>query len=327
MDRRLFTSCLALGVLAAQLAKAQQARKTYQIGYLALGSALTMARRRPRCGRRWPNSDTVEGKNVTYVGRWAESMRARLPALAVELVALKVDVIVTETSGAARAAKNATSDIPIVMALSTDPVGQGLIASLARPGGNVTGMSDNAIDLSAKRLELLKEAVPTVSRIAVLWNERDSAMTQRYREIDRAAQALGVSIQPLGVREPDDFERAFSAMNRERPDAMIMVTDVLTNLNRKRVLDYAEAHRIPAMYEFASFVREDGLMSYGPSDDYLFGRAAVYVDKILKGAKPSELPAEEPIRSVTERTFKESTWPAATARSVRAASELYRSDH
>jgi putative ABC transport system substrate-binding protein len=221
-------------------------------------------------------------------------MRARLPALAVELVALNVDVIVTETSGAAFAAKNATSAIPIVMALSTDPVGQGLIASLARPGGNVTGMSDNAIDLSAKRLELLKEAVPTASRIAVLWNTEDRAMTQRYREIDRAAQALALSIQPLGVRQPDDFERVFSEMNRERPDAMIMVTDVLTNLNRKRVLDYAESHRIPAMYEFASFVREGGLMSYGPSDDDLFGRAAVYVDKILKGAKPSELPAEEP---------------------------------
>ena len=294
MDRRLFTSCLALGVLAAQLAKAQQARKTYQIGYLALGSRTDDGAPPAALRQALAQLGYVEGKNVTYVGRWAESMRARLPALAVELVALKVDVIVTETSGAARAAKNATSDIPIVMALSTDPVGQGLIASLARPGGNVTGLSDNAIDLSAKRLELLKEAVPTVSRIAVLWNERDSAMTQRYREIDRAAQALGVSIQPLGVREPDDFERAFSAMNRERPDAMIMVTDVLTNLNRKRVLDYAEAHRIPAMYEFASFVREDGLMSYGPSDDYLFGRAAVYVDKILKGAKPSELPAEEP---------------------------------
>jgi putative ABC transport system substrate-binding protein len=221
-------------------------------------------------------------------------MRARLPALAVELVALNVDVIVTETSGAARAAKNATSAIPIVMALSTDPVGQGLIASLARPGGNVTGMSDNAIDLSAKRLELLKEAVPTASRIAVLWNTEDRAMTQRYREIDRAAQGLALSIQPLGVRQPDDFERVFSEMNRERPDAMIMVTDVLTNLNRKRVLDYTESHRIPAMYEFASFVREGGLMSYGPSDDDLFGRAAVYVDKILKGAKPSELPAEEP---------------------------------
>jgi putative ABC transport system substrate-binding protein len=155
-------------------------------------------------------------------------------------------------------------------------------------------MTDNAIDISAKRLQLLREAVPTASRIAVLWNLRDSAMTQRYREIDRAAQSLGMSVQPLGVRDPDDFDRAFSAMNGERPDALIMVTDALTNRNRKRVLDYAEAHRIPAMYEFSSFVQEGGLMSYGPSADDLLGRAAVYVDKILKGAKPSELPAEEP---------------------------------
>jgi ABC-type uncharacterized transport system substrate-binding protein len=294
MDRRLFTRCLALGVLAAQLAKAQQARKTYQIGYLALGSRPDDGATPAALRQALAELGYVEGKNVTYVGRWAESMRERLPALAVELVDLKVDVIVTVTSGAARAARNASSATPIVMALSTDPVGQGLIASLARPGGNVTGMSDNAIDLSAKRLQLLREAVPTASRIAVLWNERDRAMTQRYREIDRAAQALGMSVQPLGVHEPDDFERAFSAMNRERPDAMIMVTDALTNLNRKRVLDYAEAHRIPAMYEFASLVHEGGLMSYGPSDDDLFGRAAVYIDKILKGAKPSELPAEEP---------------------------------
>ena len=294
MDRRLFTNCLALVLLAAQLVKAQQARKNYQIGYLALGSRPDDGAPPAALRQALAELGYSEGKNVTYIGRWAESMRARLPALAVELVALNVDVIVTVTSGAARAAKNATSAIPIVMALSTDPVGQGLIASLARPGGNVTGMSDNAIDLSAKRLQLLKEAVPTASRIAVLWNTEDRAMTQRYREIDRAAQALALSIQPLGVRQPDDFERVFSEMNRERPDAMIMVTDVLTNLNRKRVLDYAEAHRIPAMYEFASFVREGGLMSYGPSDDYLFGRTAVYVDKILKGAKPSELPAEEP---------------------------------
>ena len=294
MDRRLFTSCLALGLLAAQFAKAQQARKNYQIGYLALGSRPDDGA--PPAALRQALADLgySEGKNVTYIGRWAESMRARLPALAVELVAMSVDVIVTASSGAARAAKNATSAIPIVMALSTDPVGQGLIESLARPGGNVTGMSDNAIDLSAKRLELLKEAVPTASRIAVLWNTEDRAMTQRYQQIDRAAQALALSIQPLGVRQPDDFERVFSEMNRERPDAMIMVTDVLTSLNRKRVLDYAEAHRVPAMYEFASFVHEGGLMSYGPSDDYLFGRAAVYVDKILKGAKPSALPAEEP---------------------------------
>ena len=294
MDRRLFTSCLALGVLGAQFAKAQQARKTYQIGYLALGSRPDDGATPAALRQALAELGYSEGKNVTYVGRWAESMRARLPALAVELVAMSVDVIVTASSGAARAAKNATSAIPIVMALSTDPVGQGLIESLARPGGNVTGMSDNAIDLSAKRLELLKEAAPTASRIAVLWNTEDRAMTQRYQQIDRAAQALALSIQPLGVRQPDDFERVFSEMSREPPNAMIMVTDVLTNLNRKRVLDYAEAHRIPAMYEFASFVHEGGLMSYGPSVDDLFGRAAVYVDKILKGAKPSELPAEEP---------------------------------
>ena len=294
MKRRLFTSYLALGLLAARFAKAQQARKTYQIGYLTLGSRPDDGAPPAALRQALAELGYSEGKNITYIGRWAESMRERLPALAVELVALKVDVIVTVTSGAAVAAKNATSAIPIVMALSTDPVGQGLIASLARPGGNVTGISDNAIDISAKRLELLKEAMPTASRIAVLWNARDRAMTQRYREIDRAAQALGLSIQPLAVREPDDFERVFSEMNREPPNAMIMVTDVLTNLNRKRVLDYAEAHRIPAMYEFASFVREGGLMSYGPSDDDLFGRAAIYVDKILKGAKPSELPAEEP---------------------------------
>ena len=294
MKRRLFTSCLALGLLVAQFAKAQQAGKTYRIGYLALGSRTDDGAPPAALRQALAQLGYVEGKNVAYVGRWAESMRERLPALAVELVDLKVDVIVTFTSGAARAARNASSAIPIVMAMSTDPVGQGLIASLAQPGGNITGMTDNAIDISAKRLQLIREAVPTASRIAVLWNERDSAMTRRYVEIDRAAQALGMSVQPLGVREPDDFERAFSAMNGERPDALIMVTDALTNRNRKRVLDYAEAHRIPAMYEFASFVQEGGLMSYGPSDDDMFGRAAVYVDKILKGAKPSELPAEEP---------------------------------
>jgi putative ABC transport system substrate-binding protein len=294
MKRRLFTSCLALGLLVAQFAKAQRAGKTYRIGYLALGSRTDDGAPPAALRQALAQLGYVEGKNVAYVGRWAESMRERLPALAVELVDLKVDVIVTFTSGAARAARNASSAIPIVMAMSTDPVGQGLIASFAQPGGNITGMTDNAIDISAKRLQLLREAVPTASRIAVLWNERDSAITRRYVEIDRAAQALGMSVQPLGVREPDDSERAFSAMNGERPDALIMVTDALTNRNRKRVLDYAEAHRIPAMYEFASFVQEGGLMSYGPSDDDLFGRAAVYVDKILKGAKPSELPAEEP---------------------------------
>ena len=147
-----------------------------------------------------------------------------------------------------------------------------------------------------ERLELLKEAVPTASRIAVLWNARDQSMTLRYREIDRAARVLGVSVQPHGVREPDDFDHAFAAMDRERPDALFMVTDSLTNLNRKRVLDFVEMRRLPAMYEYASLVREGGLISYGPSFDDMFRRAAVYVDKILKGAKPSELPVEQPTR-------------------------------
>jgi putative ABC transport system substrate-binding protein len=230
------------------------------------------------------------------MGRWAENKKDRLQALAAELVELKVDLILTFGSPAVAAAKQASSTIPIVMALSGDPVGVGLIASLGRPGGNVTGMTDNATALSAKRLEILKEVVPTASLIAVLWNAQDQAMTLRYREIDRAAAVLGVSVQPLAVREPDDFDHALAAMDRQRPDALFMVTDSLTNLNRKRVLDYAETNRIPAMYEYGSLVREGGLMSYGPSFDDMFRSAAVYVDKILKGAKPGELPVEQPIR-------------------------------
>jgi putative ABC transport system substrate-binding protein len=175
-------------------------------------------------------------------------------------------------------------------------VGTGLIASLARPGGNVTGITDQATELSAKRLELLKEAVPKASRIAVLWNADDRAMTLRYRETERAARVLRVTVQPFGVREPDDFDGAFAAMTRERPDALFLVTDSLTALYRKRVLDFAAQHRIPAMYEFSFLVRDGGLMSYGPSLDDNFRRAAVYVDRILKGAKPADLPVEQPTR-------------------------------
>lgn len=307
MDRRRFVSGVAICFATAQLAQAQQAAKAYRIGYLAAS---------PR-----PPDDAIpaslreeleqlgyrEGKNVTYAGRWGESHKERLVALATELVALQVDVIVTLGSSAAAAAKQATSTIPVVMAISGDPVGVGLIESLARPGANVTGMTDNATALSAKRLEILKQAIPTASRIAVLWNASDQAMTLRYREINRAAGVLGVSVQPLGVREPNEFDQALAAMDRQPPDAIFMVTDALTNLNRKRVLDYAEAHHIPSMYEYAPLVREGGLMSYGPSQDDMIRRAAVYVDKILKGAKPGELPVEQPTRyylAINLRTAK-----------------------
>jgi ABC-type uncharacterized transport system substrate-binding protein len=296
MNRRTFISSVVLGALALPLVAAQQTGKTFLIGYLAVGPRPTDGALPASLRRALQDLGYSEGKNVTYAGRWAEGRREQLPALAAELVALKVDLIITVGSTGAAAAKQASSSIPIVMAAAGDPAGVGLVATLARPGGNVTGLTDNATVLSAKRLELLKEAVPTASRIAVLWNAKDQAMTLRYREIDRAAQVLSVSVQPLGVREPDDFDHAFAAMDRERPDALFMVTDSLTNLNRKRVLDFAETHRIPAMYEYASLVQEGGLMSYGPSFDDLFLRAAVYVDKILKGAKPGELPVEQPTR-------------------------------
>ena len=296
MDRRAFIGPVALGFLAMPLADAQQAGKTYRIGYLSVGARPTDGAPPAALRQALQELGYSEGKNVTYEGRWAEAKRERLPALAAELVALKVDLIITFGSTAAAAAKEASSTTPIVMALSGDPVGVGLIASLARPGGNVTGITDDATPLSAKRLQLLKEAVPSASRVAVLWNAQDQAMTLRYREIDKAARVLGVTVQPLGVREPDDFDHAFVTMDRERPDALFMVTDSLTNLNRKRVLDFAETHRIPAMYEYASLVREGGLISYGPSFDDMFQRAAAYVDKILKGAKPNELPVEQPTR-------------------------------
>lgn len=306
--RRMFISCVALGLLATALAEAQRAGKIYQIGYLWLGPH--PADNTPEASLRQALLELgyAEGKNVIYVSRWGEGKREQLAGLAAELVDLKVDVIITVGAPATEAAKVATSTIPIVMAFAADPVGLGLIGSLARPGGNITGVTDQAIELSAKRLDILKEAVPTASHIAVLWNAQDRAMTLRYGQIEKAARVLGVTLEPFGVREPDDFDRAFATMGREHPDAFFMVTDSLTTLNRKRVLDFAETHRIPAMYEYAFLVREGGLISYGPDRDEALRRAATYVDRIFRGAKPSELPVEQPTRHylvVNVKTAKE----------------------
>jgi len=172
----------------------------------------------------------------------------------------------------------------------------GLVASLARPNGNVTGVNDPAAVLSSKRLEILKELVPTAKRVAVLWNADNYSMTLRFREIEKAAQLLGMDVDPLGVREPDDFDAAFAAMTRARPDALMMLTDAFTNLNRQRVLDYVNARQIPAMYEFGNVVHAGGLISYGSDLDETLRLAAVYVSKILQGAKPSDLPVEQPNR-------------------------------
>ena len=296
-NRRKLVIALGVSALGAPLASfAQQQGKVWRIGFLQSGV-------RPPDGlppavlrQSLAELGYAEGKNVMYEGRWAEGKITRLPELAAELVQRRVDAIVVLGWPATHALKSATSTIPIVIAGGGDAIESGLVASLSRPGGNLTGMSDMAVELSAKRLELLKETFPKASRIAILWNQDDLGMTLRYRQIDRAARALGVTVQALGVREPDDFGAAFSAMTRERPDALFLVADVLTNLNRKRVIEFAATHRIPAMYDSSLVVQDGGLMSYGPSNVDSFRRVAYFVDRILKGAKPADLPMEQPTR-------------------------------
>ena len=200
-----------------------------------------------------------------------------------------------EACTAAVAAKNATTIIPIVATESGgDPVATGLVKSLSRPSGNVTGVSDLAIELAPKRLELIKEMVPTVRTVAMLWNASDLGMTLRYQAAADAARTIGARVQPLGVREPDDFEEAFASMVHDRPDAILMVSDALTRLNRRRVYEFAAEHRLPATYERANYVREGGLSSLSPDIDETFDRATSLVDRILKGAKPADLPFEQP---------------------------------
>ncbi|HET7341473.1 MAG TPA: ABC transporter substrate-binding protein, partial [Methylomirabilota bacterium] len=281
---------------AAGVARAQPPAKVWRVGLLANGAPPPGAPvpRALRDGLR--DLGYVEGRNVAYVARWAEAKRDRLPGLAAELLAEKVDAIVLIGGPAALAAKQATSSTPLVLALVSEAVGIGVIDSLAHPGGNVTGVSDQAVNLSGKRMELLKEAVPKASRIAILWNADDQGMTLIYREVERAAQALRVVVQPLGVREPNDFDAAFTAMTASRPDALFMVTDALTNLNRKRVIEFADVHRIPAMYEYGELVHDGGLMSYGASRDDNFRKAAAYLDRLFKGARPAALPVERPSR-------------------------------
>jgi putative ABC transport system substrate-binding protein len=297
MNRRAFLTTIGSGLLAAPLAgEAQQGARTWRVGFLSGGG-------RPPDGapplplrQALQKLGYVEQQNVIYLSRWANAKQDRLPGLAAELVGLKADVIVTVGGPSTAAAKQASPSVPVVMALVGDADGLGLIDSLARPGGNVTGVTDQSVELSAKRLEIITEAVPRAARIAVLWNADDRGMMLRYREVEKAAHTLHVTVQPLGVREPDDFDTAFSAMTANRPDALIMVTDALTLLNRKRVIDFALVHRIPAMYEASLLVHDGGLMSYGANQDDNFRRAASYVDRLFKGASPSTLPVERPGR-------------------------------
>ena len=305
ITRRAFGGVVALGLLAAPRAgDAQQRSKTWRVGFLSGGALTPDGGPPPALQQALRELGYVEQQNVVYLARWANAKQDRLPALAAELVELKVDVIVTAGGPATAACRQASSTIPIVMATVGDADGLGLINSLAHPGGNVTGVTDQSADLSAKRLELLKEAVPKAERIAVLWNADDRGMTMRFQNVEKAAQVLRVTVQPLGVREPNDFDVAFAAMTQRRPDAMFLVTDALTLLNRKRVIEFAALHRIPTMYEVSFLVQDGGLMSYGASFDDNYRRAASYVDRIFKGAAPTTLPVERPCRYYLANNLK-----------------------
>ena len=236
------------------------------------------------------------GVNLELIQRGAEGHAERLPGLVAELVAARVDVIATFSYPAAVAAKEGASTVPIVIFGGGDPVKTHLVSSLNRPGGNVTGISDVAAELAPKRLELLKEAVPELKRVAMLWNANDLGMTMRYEASAAAAKTLSVSVESLGVREPDDFEDAFAAMERSMPDGLLMVADALTFLNRKRVFEFAAHHRLPAIYEGANFAHDGGLMSYGPDGAETAELGTNLIVRILKGERPADLPFEQPTR-------------------------------
>ncbi|HEV2054048.1 MAG TPA: ABC transporter substrate-binding protein [Methylomirabilota bacterium] len=300
MNRRAFIGTVASGLLAAPLAaEAQQAAKDTRIGFLAAnlaaGPHLTEAFRQ---GLR--DLGYVEGRNVVIEYRNAEGSFERLPVLAAELVALKVDVIVTAGGPLAHlAAKQATRTLPIVFAAADDPVGSGLVTSLARPGGNVTGLSFFGPELVGKVLELLTQAVPGVTRVAVLWQPGaagERTEKDMLKEADVAARALGVRLQVVEARGPADLDRAFSDMTRARAGALTVLTSVMFVNERRRLVDLAAKNRLPAVYAQREFVDAGGLMSYGPDVADLFRRAATYVDKILKGAKPADLPVEQPTK-------------------------------
>jgi putative ABC transport system substrate-binding protein len=279
-------------------AAAEAAGKVYKVGILNAGGMNAAIRVEIEDGivRVLAGLGYSVGRNLVIESRAANNQPERLPKLAEELVESGVDVIVTISYPAARAAKDATTTVPIVAYGAADPVETGLVASLNRPGGNLTGISDMAADLSAKRLQLLKTVVPGLQRVAILWNANDPAMTARYRAAAAVAPALGVAIQALAVREPNDFDAAFAAMNREKPDGILLVTDVLTILNRKRVIEFAADHRLPAIYEFDFLVRDGGLMSYGPDGKETAARIGGLVGRLLQGAKAGDLPFEQPTR-------------------------------
>ena len=298
MDRRAFIGSMAGGLLAAPLAvEAQQAGKVYRVGYLSAASPeateqMHQAFLQGLKGRGW-----IEGHNLIVERRWAEGKNERLPALAADLVQRKVDAIVASAEAAALAAKSATSSVPIVILFVADPVGSKLAVSLARPGGNVTGMTYTpTLELLGKRLALLKEVVPHASRVAILSNPANPIHAREVKEVEAAARALKLHIHRLDARTPEEFDRVFAAMVRERPDGLLVLVDSMFAIHRTRLAELAAKYNLPTMHGIREFVVAGGLIAYGVNLIDSVAGAAIYVDKILRGANPGDLPIEQPAK-------------------------------
>jgi putative ABC transport system substrate-binding protein len=297
MKRRDFTALLIGGITIWPLCiSAQQSRKIPRIGVLLPGTPESFSLRTKAFLDGLRELGYVEGRTVEIEWKWGNDQVDTLPGLASDLVGSKVDVIVTGGTAAAKALKEATRTIPIVMAIVADPTAAGLVDNLAHPGGNATGFSIIAPELGTKRLELLKEIVPNLSSVALLLNVQNPQSKIEMEEMQTAAQAMGLRLHPSGISTEKGLEDAFGAMNKAAAQALIVLTDPILFSQRKRTVDLANKYRLPAVYFFQGFVEEGGLVSYGPSDADLFRRTAGYVDKILKGAKPSELPVEQPTK-------------------------------
>jgi ABC-type uncharacterized transport system substrate-binding protein len=296
MNPKLFSLITAIIIASFNRAEAQQPKKVPRIGYMSLQSRASESARVEGFRQGLRDLGYVEGKSIFIEYRWAEGKSDRVSELAAELVRLKVDVIVAVGSPAALPAKQATQTIPIVFPLHSDPVGTGLVASLARPGGNITGLTSLGLEIGGKRLELLKEAVPHLSRVAVLSNANNPDHGSVLNDMKTTAVSLGLQLQPLQVKGPDEFASAFSTVSKMRAQALLLLPDEMFNTRREQVAALAVKSRLPTIFFNSDWTNDGGLMSYGVDVPDMFRRAAVYVDKILKGAKPADLPVEQPTK-------------------------------
>ena len=298
MKRREFIVLIG-GVAAAPwplAAHAQEPARIRRIGFLGNSTAALEANLVEPFREGLRELGYVEGRNIVIEYRWAEGDYERLPALVAELIAAKVDVIVTAGTPATLAVKKATTSVPLVMVAVGDPIGTGIVPSLARPGGNITGLSSVAPDLEGKRLQLLKEIIPKLARVAVFWNPVNPFHVGSLKQARTAAEALHIKIDALGVREEDEFDNAFAAVAKQRPDGLLVLADRVFLHNRTRLMEFAAKNRLPTVNAYRELVDAGGLMSYGPSYEDMHRRAALYVDKILKGSNPGELPVEQPTK-------------------------------